>query len=444
MSKEEKEKLKEKKDKEEEIYKFALVDGKEQPTGNFRIEPPGIFLGRGCHPLAGKIKERVFPEDIIINIDEKSKIPPMPSFYKNHNWKDVIHDNTLIWLASWKDNITGKMKYVWLGAKSDFKAKCLIMHELMNDPSTKVYANDVNEFWNYLLATGNGILSRNIYIFGLDERFYTNPKYMTFMRAICNIYCDVSFDELLEIGNNHGLLVDIMIKKTMGNKYNTDIINVKDYTYHTDTTESEEKAYSNLDTFKMNVMRIGSMWAVIEGIIRYIGTDLSIISSITSVATGAKAVVSASVVAWSSWIIGVSVLLIFGFVLFMGYKKGFKNLWNTLFSDKHKKFKQFKLCLMNNKLFGRECGFGTTMSAKINNVCKKNIYVNKAKCIDKCIDNSCCGPNSYPFCSCSCNASTMNGGLCPNMFDPNPFNTSKYSLPSISQSFEPSERFTTG
>jgi DNA topoisomerase-1 len=123
MSKEKKEKLKEQKDKEEEKYKFALVDGKEQPTGNFRIEPPGIFLGRGCHPLAGKIKERVFPEDIIINIDEQSKIPPMPSFYKNEKWKDVIHDNTLIWLASWKDNITGKMKYVWLGAKSDFKAK---------------------------------------------------------------------------------------------------------------------------------------------------------------------------------------------------------------------------------------------------------------------------------------------------------------------------------
>lgn len=123
MSKEEKEKLKEQKDKEEEKYKFAIVDGKKQPTGNFRIEPPGIFLGRGCHPLAGKIKERVFPEDIIINIDEQSKIPSMPSFYKNEKWKDVIHDNTLIWLASWKDNITGKMKYVWLGAKSDFKAK---------------------------------------------------------------------------------------------------------------------------------------------------------------------------------------------------------------------------------------------------------------------------------------------------------------------------------
>ncbi len=123
LSKEEKEKIKEQKDKYEEKFKTALVDGKEQPTGNFRIEPPGIFLGRGCHPLAGKIKQRVFPEDIIINIDEKSTIPSMPPFYKNHKWKDVIHDNTLEWLASWKDTITGKMKYVWLGAKSDFKAK---------------------------------------------------------------------------------------------------------------------------------------------------------------------------------------------------------------------------------------------------------------------------------------------------------------------------------
>ncbi len=123
LSKEEKEKIKQKKDKFEEKFKTALVDGKEQPVGNFRIEPPGIFLGRGCHPLAGKIKERVFPEDIIINIDTKSPVPPMPDFYKNHKWKDVIHDNTLIWLASWKDNISDKMKYVWLGAKSDFKAK---------------------------------------------------------------------------------------------------------------------------------------------------------------------------------------------------------------------------------------------------------------------------------------------------------------------------------
>lgn len=123
LSKEEKEKQKEKKDKLEEKFKIAFVDGKEQAVGNFRMEPPGIFLGRGCHPKAGKIKKRIFPEDITLNIDKHSPIPELPKFYKDKKWGKVIHDNTLEWIASWKDTITGKVKYVWLGAKSDFKAK---------------------------------------------------------------------------------------------------------------------------------------------------------------------------------------------------------------------------------------------------------------------------------------------------------------------------------
>ncbi len=123
MSKEEKQIEKEKKEKFEEKFKIAYVNGKEQATGNFRIEPPGIFLGRGCHPKAGKIKKRIYPENITINIDNKSSIPLLPKFLSNHKWGKIIHDNTLEWLCSWKDDITGKTKYVWLGAKSDFKAK---------------------------------------------------------------------------------------------------------------------------------------------------------------------------------------------------------------------------------------------------------------------------------------------------------------------------------
>jgi len=123
LSKEEKDKIKEQKDKLEEKFKTAIVNGKEQAVGNFRMEPPGIFLGRGCHPKAGKIKKRIFPEDITLNIDKHSPIPELPKFYKDKKWGKIIHDNTLEWLASWKDTITGKVKYVWLGAKSDFKAK---------------------------------------------------------------------------------------------------------------------------------------------------------------------------------------------------------------------------------------------------------------------------------------------------------------------------------
>lgn len=108
------------KDEVEKKYKIAIVDGKEQPVGNFRIEPPGIFIGRGCNPKLGKLKKRVYPEDIIINIGKESKIPePL----EGHRWKKVIHDKTSEWLASWRDNITGKLKYVWLGAHSDVKIK---------------------------------------------------------------------------------------------------------------------------------------------------------------------------------------------------------------------------------------------------------------------------------------------------------------------------------
>ena len=123
LSSDDKQSDKNEKEKVESKYKYALVDGKKQDVGNFRVEPPGIFLGRGCHPLAGKIKKRIFPEDIIINIGKGEQIPQLPKFYSTHKWNKIIHDNTLEWIACWKDDITGKIKYVWLGAKSDFKAK---------------------------------------------------------------------------------------------------------------------------------------------------------------------------------------------------------------------------------------------------------------------------------------------------------------------------------
>ena len=112
--------VKEKQDVEK--YKTAVVDGKVQPVGNFRIEPPGIFLGRGCSPNLGKIKFRTYPEDITINIGKGVNDPEIPDFLNGHKWGEIIHNQYVEWLASWKDNITGKTKYVWLGVHSDFKA----------------------------------------------------------------------------------------------------------------------------------------------------------------------------------------------------------------------------------------------------------------------------------------------------------------------------------
>ena len=126
VSKEEKEIKKIEKDKLLEPYKYAMVDDVKQPLANFVIEPPGIFIGRGDHPLLGKIKRRILPKDITLNL---SKGAPVPMINKNGNvdgngkWHKIIHDNTLEWIASWADTITGKKKYVWLGMQSDLRVK---------------------------------------------------------------------------------------------------------------------------------------------------------------------------------------------------------------------------------------------------------------------------------------------------------------------------------
>jgi DNA topoisomerase-1 len=104
-----------------EKYKWAEVDGIKQPVGNFRVESAGIFLGRGNSPILGRVKRRIYPEDIIINIGKDEPIPEIPDFLNGHKWKKIIHDNYVEWIASWIDQITGKTKYIWLGSSSSFK-----------------------------------------------------------------------------------------------------------------------------------------------------------------------------------------------------------------------------------------------------------------------------------------------------------------------------------
>lgn len=118
LSKEEKDRIKEGKKIQEEPYVFATIDGKKEKIGNFRIEPPGIFIGRGCHPLLGSIKPRLYPKDVILNL---SKDAPIPNTQYGNKWGEIINDPTVDWLASYPDNITGKTKYIWLGASSTWK-----------------------------------------------------------------------------------------------------------------------------------------------------------------------------------------------------------------------------------------------------------------------------------------------------------------------------------
>ena len=181
QTKEDKAAQKAERDAKEAKFKFALVDGRQEQVGNFRVEPPGLFRGRGEHPKMGKVKKRVYPRDITINIgaaacavllawlgsplaccvlcavarccfgdrvglwrvlllclcldwEERAaarlalntppsqplhhiarrtqtagKGAPIPEHpYPGQRWKEVRHDNTVTWLAYWRDTVNPK------------------------------------------------------------------------------------------------------------------------------------------------------------------------------------------------------------------------------------------------------------------------------------------------------------------------------------------------
>jgi len=108
------------KDKVEAPFMFCKWDGRKEKVGNFRVEPPSLFRGRGEHPKTGKVKRRVMPEQITINIGKEAKVPEPPP---GHKWKAVQHDNKATWLAMWQENINGAYKYVMLAANSAIKGQ---------------------------------------------------------------------------------------------------------------------------------------------------------------------------------------------------------------------------------------------------------------------------------------------------------------------------------
>lgn len=120
MTREEKKQIRLEKEKFEEKFKFCELDGRREQVGNFRVEPPDLFRGRGAHPKTGKLKRRVNPEDIILNLSKDAPIPPAP---EGHHWGEIRHDNTVQWLAMWKENIFGSFKYVRLAANSSLNGQ---------------------------------------------------------------------------------------------------------------------------------------------------------------------------------------------------------------------------------------------------------------------------------------------------------------------------------
>jgi len=105
------------KTKREELrskFGYAVMDGRTVEVANWMVEPPGIFMGRGAHPLRGHWKPRVNPEDVTLNLGEDAKVP-------EEHWAGVVHDHNSMWVARWIDKLTENEKYVWLSESSHLR-----------------------------------------------------------------------------------------------------------------------------------------------------------------------------------------------------------------------------------------------------------------------------------------------------------------------------------
>jgi DNA topoisomerase-1 len=93
-----------------EKYGYAILNGERVEIG-YTAEPSGIFMGRGKHPLRGRWKPGPKYEDIILNLSPDAPTPTPPN---GGHWKGRVFDPDGLWVAKWRDKLSGELKYIWL------------------------------------------------------------------------------------------------------------------------------------------------------------------------------------------------------------------------------------------------------------------------------------------------------------------------------------------
>lgn len=97
-----------------ERYGRATVNGEQVEVSNYVVEPSGIFMGRGQHPLRGRWKEGARQQDVTLNLSPNAPRPP-------GDWEEIVWQPESLWIARWRDRLSGRLKYVWLGDTAPIK-----------------------------------------------------------------------------------------------------------------------------------------------------------------------------------------------------------------------------------------------------------------------------------------------------------------------------------
>jgi DNA topoisomerase-1 len=110
LSKEERKQLaadrKKLREERKERFGWATVDGARMEIGNYAVEPPSVFMGRGKHPTRGSWKPAVTTKDVTLNLSPDAPTPA--GEWAGREWRPDE-----LWVAKWTDKLSGKVKYIW-------------------------------------------------------------------------------------------------------------------------------------------------------------------------------------------------------------------------------------------------------------------------------------------------------------------------------------------
>jgi DNA topoisomerase-1 len=136
MSKEEKKQLaaarKELREDHKARYGWANVDGEKMEIGNYAVEPPSVFMGRGKHPARGSWKPAVATKDVTLNLSPDAPTPD--GEWAGREWRPEE-----LWVAKWTDKLSGKVKYIWFHDATPMKQERVQeKFDLANDLESKI------------------------------------------------------------------------------------------------------------------------------------------------------------------------------------------------------------------------------------------------------------------------------------------------------------------
>jgi DNA topoisomerase-1 len=113
MTAEEKAELKEQKAALTELYGYAVIDGV-RLSMSASIQPPGIYMSHADSPLRGRIKKRIQPSDITLNVSKKY-VPECKINGKPCKWGEVVEKKDVSWIASYANPLDSKnTNYIYL------------------------------------------------------------------------------------------------------------------------------------------------------------------------------------------------------------------------------------------------------------------------------------------------------------------------------------------